>query len=142
MQDIHVRPLFFEDTVMKKLVLVGLFAIGTSVAHAAPAQKTTCYTFTNNKLQQKSACTVQNSDSETAMQTILKVGKKSYRFETEMTSGNYATTYYADGDAPQSVESYKRSPRTLKLLPNTQIADTKPLYCHKTSDGKVDVCFD
>lgn len=129
---------------MKRFILASLLTITTtSFAWENPDRKGTCYLFKNNKLQQKSTCMIQSGGGAGAMYLILKMNKKSYHFETETISDDEKTVYYPNSNLnnPKSVITYQRNTKTLKILKDSQItADTDFMFCHKTQDGKIDIC--
>ncbi len=132
---------------MKKFVLASLLAMMTTTAFAwvNPDQKTTCYTFKNNKLQNKSTCVMQTGGGAGGMYLTLKVGKKSYHFETETLTEAMKTVYYPipnNFDKTKDVIDYYRHPKTYKIVEEYQIGkNTNALFCQKTKDGKVDICY-
>lgn len=126
-------------------MLCTLLGSSMAFAHENPDQKATCYLFKNNKLQSKSACIVKSAGGAGGMYTILKFGKKSYHFETNTMTENWKTIYYQSSNLNKfiAVNDYSRDKKTLKILKDSEISiDSNFLFCYKTKDGKLDICYD
>lgn len=113
-----------------------------SFAHDNPDQKTTCYLFQNNKLKSKQSCIMSSGGGAGGMFTILKMCKKSYHFETSTMSQEYPTFYYETDTETKNVTEYSRDSKTLRILSDAQLDKAKePLWCYKTQDKKLDICY-
>ncbi|MDO4897318.1 MAG: hypothetical protein Q3971_08145 [Moraxella sp.] len=128
---------------MKKVSLAMFFIFMSHVVFAweSSTRKTTCYTFLNHRLLNKSSCVLNGGGGVGGITTRLTVGKKQYLFETDTTNEDLPTFYYPNGNIninPIDVIEYTRNPKTLKVLKENQ--DTDVLFCYKTKDGKTDIC--
>lgn len=132
---------------MKNIIIIALCILLPNISFAweNPDQKATCYLFKNNKLQKKSACLMQTGGGAGGMYAILTFNNKKYHFETETMSGNYKTIYYPNGNLEnkaKDVIDYARNAKTFKVLKDDENnPDIQMLFCHKTKDGKLDICY-
>lgn len=127
-----------------KIITLGSFMLlsSASFAHENPDQNGTCYLLQNNKLKTKQSCVIQTGGGAGGMYTILNLGKKTYHFETSTMSEDFPTVYYETDNKTKKVTEYSRDSRTLRVLSSTQFDNAKdPLWCYKTQDKKLDICY-
>lgn len=132
---------------MKKLIALlttQVFVIAMSLPAQAwtnPDQSGTCFFFSGNKLKSKTSCTISSGGGAGGMYTILKVRGKTYNFETETMSENHNTTYKG-----KRVQEYSRHAKSYAVLKNEAAVlsaanSNNLLYCYRTSDKKLDICY-